>query len=117
MVNRKTLFTHRLSWELHKEPIPDGLCVCHTCDNRICINPDHLFLGTDADNMADRDKKGRQARGSKNGRAKYTDEQVIEFKKAVANRGTKTIKEVGEEFGIPDRTARNIASGHFWKHL
>jgi hypothetical protein len=58
---------HRVAWEEVNGPIPPGLCVLHKCDNPPCVRPDHLFLGTQADNIADRDAKGRQARGDRNG--------------------------------------------------
>ena len=60
---RTVRLAHRVAWELTNGLIPDGLHVCHTCDNRSCVRPDHLFLGTNADNVADKVAKGRQAKG------------------------------------------------------
>jgi hypothetical protein len=70
--------SHRVSFELSNGPIPDGLLVCHTCDNPLCVNPSHLFLGTFKDNTQDMIRKNRKAifKGEDNGSCKLTDEQV-----------------------------------------
>src|ERR1700686_3375768 len=77
--NRRNVEAHRFSWEIHNGPIPAGLYVLHRCDVRHCVNPSHLFLGTKADNNADKCAKGRQARqlGQTNGAAKLNPLQVI----------------------------------------
>lgn len=84
-VKGRSRMTHRLSYELAFGPIPDGMNVCHRCDRKACVNPAHLFLGTQADNMRDMDAKGRRVtpdrRGESNGRAALSEEQVREIRR------------------------------------
>lgn len=103
---------HRVSYELFKGPIPAGMVVCHHCDNRACVNPDHLFLGSSAENNADRDKKGRQARGEKAGRAKLTEKQVLAI---LAD--TRVQRVIAGAYGVGETAIQRIKSGQGWKHL
>ena len=98
---------------------PKQLCVCHTCDNRICINPEHLFLGTRAENCVDRDKKGRTSKiprtnGSVNGMSKLKDKDIIKIRFL---RGKKTQSEIAKQFNISQSHVAGIQLKRFWYHL
>jgi len=81
-VRGRAVRAHRLSWELANGPIPDGKVICHHCDNPRCVRPDHLFVGSHADNVADKVAKGRCPRGENAGPAKLTGAQAAEIRAA-----------------------------------
>jgi hypothetical protein len=100
----KTIRTHRISWGLHFGEIPEGLFVCHKCDVPACVNPDHLFLGTNADNMADCKAKGRydrvkRPRGNKHGMTKVSDESIPLIRAEYAT-GLTTLHKLGAKYGV-----------------
>ena len=111
-VARKTRGAHRISYEITKGPIPDGMCVCHHCDNASCMNPNHLFLGTQQDNMSDKVQKGRAATGEHNGRAKLTDYEVRQIRAS-----DKTQRVLGLDFGVDQALIGRIKRRQIWTHI
>jgi len=119
-VNSKTKRAHRVSWELTHGPIPEGLCVCHRCDNPICVNPSHLFLGTHTDNMRDMIQKGRDIhdvgpRGEKNGQCKLTKQDVHTIRCFL--RAKYIQREIAEAYRVSRGTINAIATGRNWGWL
>jgi hypothetical protein len=120
---------HRVAWELWRGSVPTGLCVLHHCDNPPCFNPDHLFLGTDADNAADKYAKGREniqrgaghwsrrhpdriPRGEETGSAVLTVDQVRAIRV-----DTRTLEAIAAAYGITKSGVAHIKKRRTWKHI
>lgn len=112
-----TKLAHRVSWELHHGKIPDGVFVCHHCDNPACVNPEHLFLGTPKDNAQDCIQKGRCCvlRGEEQGRAKLTEQDVRSIRKLRTNGAS--LKYLAEKFNVGKTTIGHLLNGDTWKHV
>jgi hypothetical protein len=109
---------HRMSYMLTIGDIPTGLCVCHKCDNPPCVRPDHLFLGTPADNARDMWKKGRgripRLYGEKSGAAKLSEEDVRKIRKMLPRM---TNRQIATRFGVTISNISVIRNNKSWKHL
>ena len=114
---RKWVLAHRVSWMIHHGEIPDGMVVCHRCDNPPCVNPAHLFLGTFSDNSRDCVAKGRHvsnpARGSANASSKLTESEVREIRR-VYQAGGWSLKRLGERYGVSPSAVWLIMKGKNW---
>ena len=111
-VGKKQWTPHRLAFYLFNGHLTPGLCVCHTCDNRLCVNPSHLWEGTSAQNTADRHRKGRTASGERNGHALISQEIADEIR---ALYGRFNQYELAAMFGISQPTVSQIMRGLTWK--
>ena len=110
----KSRLAHRVSWELENGPIPEGMCVLHHCDNPGCVNPSHLFLGTNMDNTQDMISKGREAdrRGAKNPTAKLTRQDVYEIRQMLQQQIYQRV--IAMKYGIARSTVSHIKTGRDW---
>lgn len=134
-IRQRQFRAHRIAFMLGVGDIPPGdhhgtTCVCHRCDTRLCCNPSHLWLGSNADNSADRHAKGRdaigdrnggrlhpetRARGSRNGGSKLTEDDVYLIFDALAT--GETHRSIGKRFGVGSTTIDAINRGKYWSHL
>ena len=105
---------HQVSYEAYHGVIPSGLVVRHTCDNPLCVNPDHLILGTQADNVADREARGRRKdiNGEKIGTAKLTAKDILEIRAS-----SESLTVLAKRYGVHKSNISAIRSGKSWKHL
>lgn len=113
-INKKIYSAHRVAWTLFKGQIPWEKQVLHKCDNIICVRPSHLYIGTPANNCRDRVRRGRSAIGSKNGRAKLTEEGAKFIK---TNISILRPFEMAEKLGVTFNTVWKVIHGYTWNHI
>lgn len=112
---RRTVLAHRFSWEFHNGPITDGLFVLHKCDVRSCVNPMHLFLGTQADNVRDAARKGRLAKHERHHQAVLTEEQVKTIRaRYVAGEKQRALV---REYGVSRKVIGSICRNESWRGI
>ena len=103
---------HRLAWMIYHGPLTSKQHVLHKCDNPLCVNPDHLFIGNQRENMADMKAKGRQTKGEAHGQAKLTETQVIAIRTDHRKQA-----EIASDYNISVPTVSDIKRRYSWKHL
>lgn len=127
--HQKHMRAHRVAYILFRGEIPEGMLVCHKCDNPSCCNPSHLFLGTNADNMKDRDRKKRQCRGearsavarkhsprgSRHHKAVINEDQVREIR-VMHSKGIPR-KKIAEHIGVRINVIHRVVTRRFWRHV
>lgn len=112
--NGKTALAHRVAFMLSNGEIPPGLCVLHKCDNRKCVNPTHLFLGTIQDNNRDMHNKGRHAKGEKNGRSKLTTDDVNRIR-CLHNEKGYSCSRLSKLYDVSSSNISGITKEKYWK--
>jgi hypothetical protein len=113
--NNRKHYAHRASYETFVGEIPKGMHVCHVCDNVYCVNPDHLFLGTQKQNLEDMARKGRSTIGERNPMAKLTEKDVQKIK-AEIHYGLDDL-DIAVAFNVSRQTINNIRNGKVWSHV
>lgn len=109
---KRAVFAHRYAYEQCVGEIPDGLFVCHRCDNPRCVNPAHLFLGTHEDNMRDMTRKGRSTWGERSGRRKLSADDVAEVHR-LRHDGL-SLAQIAARFGVTRQNVHLVVSGRTW---
>lgn len=119
-INHKKYLAHRVSYALFVDTIPDGMEVCHSCDNKLCVNPSHLWSGTHQDNIDDKVRKNRQShhtksRGENNGKNKLTEQNIYQIREMIEQGYTQ--QKIAEIFGVKGALISKIKLGILWSWL
>lgn len=107
---------HRFAWEFENGPIPDGLFVLHSCDNPPCVRIEHLFLGSNHDNVTDMVAKGRNRKGSSKPNASLNEELVTEIRQRYSDGGV-TQRGLAAEYGVSYGVIQTVVTRRSWKHV
>lgn len=113
----RAISAHRYSYQIFKGEIPKKSEICHTCDNRRCVNPEHLFLGNKSINMQDAIKKGRFSNGEKHYLSKISEEIVVAIRELKNNQPWISYREIGEIYDISQESVYDIVKRRTWKHI
>ncbi len=113
--DHKWILAHRYAYEVVNGPIPSGIFVCHKCDTPSCVNPEHLFLGTSADNQADMASKGRSVRGERNCKVKLKPKDILAIRKRFDNGEPFTV--IAPDFSVTPENVGYIAKRQTWRWL
>lgn len=112
-----TVYAHRFAWEQANGPMPEGKVVRHTCDNKFCVNPAHLLLGSQGENVQDAVERQLNCFGERHGRHRLTEQQVVEIKQHLRE-GKLNQRQIAELYPVVTLSAiEGIASGRTWKHV
>lgn len=114
-IQGKIVQAHRLAYEFAFGPIPEGMFVCHRCDNHPCVNPSHLFLGTPRDNMSDMVAKGRSLKGSKSVHAKLCENDILEIRRRLSTGELTSI--IARSYNVSWTAIKEIGIRKTWKHV
>ena len=120
-LNGHVMIAYRASYIIHVGPIPEGVLICHSCDNGLCVNPEHLWIGTVGDNNRDAIAKGRRLntlqKGESHTFSKLTQEKVRYFRAEMKDAKWGTLSRLSRELDVDKSTLQDVLRGRTWKHV